>query len=158
MHTIEKYLSNRHKKGVVPATYNKDLRILRLIFNYAVKKRYIKENSTVGLDFSAVDRKIPRILTNKEFSKLLDTVKQIDDEQYSLRWRTILSVLWATGIRPSEMIALTVSDVNLASATLKVHAGKTHQERIVSIFFKDTVSVLAQYISREYQPKENVCL
>lgn len=148
MHTVEKYLANRHKKGVASATYNKDLRILRLIFGYAVKKRYIKENPTVGLDFSAVDRKIPRILTNREFSRLLDTVKRIEDEQYSLRWRTILSVLWATGIRPSEMLALTVNDVDLASATLKIHAGKTHQERIVSIFFKDAVSILAQYIKR----------
>jgi len=41
MHTIEKYLSNRHKKWGSPATYNKDLRILRLIFDYAVKKRCI---------------------------------------------------------------------------------------------------------------------
>jgi len=72
MNTIEKYLAHRRKTGISPATYNKDLRILRLVFNYAVKKRYIKENPTLGLDFAFVDQTIPWILEPEElyvFSK-----------------------------------------------------------------------------------------
>lgn len=148
MNTIEKYLAHRRKTGISPATYNKDLRILRLVFNYAVKKRYLKENPTLGLDFAPVDREIPRILEPKEFAKILRVVEDPDDEAYSLQWRTVLSVLWSTGVRPSELVAVTVKDVNLSKATIKIHAGKTHQERVVSIFFKDAVAVLAQYIER----------
>jgi len=148
IYTIEKYLAHRHRKGVAPATYNKDLRILRMIFSYAVNKSYIKENPTIDLDFSAVDRKTPRILSNKEFSKLLDVAREIQDEECSIRWRTILSSLWATGVRPSELLALTVNDMDLWKATLKVHTSKIPQERIVSIFLKDAVAILAQYVER----------
>jgi len=148
MGTIEKYLAYRRNNGISPSTYNKDLRILRLVFNYALKKRYIKYNPTQGLNFAAVDRKIPHILKPDEFAKLLKTVDDQEDEKFSLIWRTILSLLWSTGVRPSELVALTVQDVDLKHATLKIHAGKTHQERVVSIFFKDAVSVLAQYIER----------
>jgi site-specific recombinase XerD len=148
IHTIEQYLAYRYKSRVSPATQNKDLRILRLVFNYAVKKRYIRENPSVGLDFSPVDRKIPRILTPKEFEKLLGAIKEIKDQNYSLRWHTIISILWSTGMRPSEMLKLTLDDIDLRGATIKVHSGKTHQERIVSIFFKDAIPVLAEYIEK----------
>ncbi len=148
MNTIEKYLAHRRKTGISPATYNKDLRILRLVFNYAVKKRYLKENPTLGLDFASVDQTIPRILEPEEFAKILRAVEDPEDEAYSLRWRTVLSVLWSTGVRPSELVAVTVKDINLSKATIKIHAGKTHKERVVSIFFKDVVAVLAQYIER----------
>lgn len=148
MSTIEKYLAHRRKTRISPATYNKDLRILRLVFNYAVKKRYLKENPTLGLDFTPVDRKIPRILEPKEFARLLRAAVNPNDEAYSLQWRTVLSVLWSTGVRPSELVAVTVDNVNLSKATIKIHAGKTHRERVVSIFFKDAVAVLAQYIER----------
>jgi len=148
MSSIEKYLAYRRKSNISPATYNKDLRILRLVFNYAVKKRYLRENPTLGLDFTPVDRKIPRILEPKEFAKLLLAVEDADDEAYSLRWRTALSLLWSTGVRPSELVAITVDDVDLKEAIIKIHAGKTHQERMVSIFFKDAVVILAQYTKR----------
>lgn len=148
MSTIEKYLAHRRKADISPATYNKDLRILRLVFNYAVKKRYLRENPTLGLDFTPVDRKIPRILEPKEFAELLHAAEKHEDEAYSVRWRIVLSLLWSTGVRPSELVAITVDDVNLERATIKIHAGKTHQERVVSIFFKDAVAVLAQYIAK----------
>ncbi|MDP6380808.1 MAG: site-specific integrase, partial [Phycisphaerae bacterium] len=155
MSTVEDYVRHRRETDKVSgATVNKDLRILRAIFNYAVKKKWLKENPAAFVDFALVEHKLPRLMDPGNLKKLLMAVEKTYDEKQSLWWRVVLGLLATTGMRPGELVLIKLGDVEVATGRAKVHGQKTHRERVVEIFLDeknlfphDVLRLLVRYLN-----------
>jgi integrase/recombinase XerD len=107
---IVSYLLKLKTEGKSAATVNRKTASLRTYYNYLVEKSYIAENPTANIKSPKVAKKEPEFLAIEEVERLLalpnDSIKGIRD-------RAILELLYATGIRVSELIKANLRDVNL---------------------------------------------
>lgn len=106
---IVAYLHNLKGMGKSAATVNRKLASLRSFFNYLMKTGQVKENPTAGIKSPKIEHKELEFLSIEEIDKLLDTP---DDTLKGRRDKAILEVLYATGIKVSELIESNVDDVN----------------------------------------------
>ena len=106
---IVAYLHNLKGMGKSAATVNRKLASLRSFFNYLMKTGQVKENPTAGIKSPKIEHKELEFLSIEEIDKLLDTP---DDTLKGRRDKAILEVLYATGIKVSELIEANVDDVN----------------------------------------------
>lgn len=106
---IVAFLHNLKGMGKSAATVNRKLASLRSFFNYLMKAGLVKENPTAGIKSPKIEHKELEFLSIEEIDKLLDTP---DDTLKGRRDKAILEVLYATGIKVSELIDANVDDVN----------------------------------------------
>lgn len=106
---IVAFLHNLKGMGKSAATVNRKLASLRSFFNYLMKAGLVKENPTAGIKSPKIEHKELEFLSIEEIDKLLDTP---DDTLKGRRDKAILEVLYATGIKVSELIEANVDDVN----------------------------------------------
>lgn len=107
---ITDYLLMLKNQGKSAATVNRKMASLRAFYRYLVKTDIIKHNPAEEIKVPKISRKEIEYLTIEEVDKLL---KQPDDSIKGLRDRAILEILYATGLRVSELIATNVEDINL---------------------------------------------
>ena len=104
---ITKYLENLNAKGKSPATITRSTASLKSFYGYMVMSGFMKSNPAKGVASAKVERKYPEILTNREVELFLEQPKCVDEKGY--RDHAMLELLYATGIRVSELIGLNVS-------------------------------------------------
>lgn len=102
------YLESQGKK---PATISRSIASLKAFFHYLQKYGYVKVNAAEGLKAPRVERKAPAMLSEEETFRLFEQAGGLTPKE--LRDRAMLELLYATGIRVSELISLKLSDVNL---------------------------------------------
>ena len=107
--------------GKSSATVNRKLASLRGFYNYLVQISAVKENPTQGIKSNKVVRKEPEYLTVEEVESLLSIN---DDTAAGLRDRAMLELMYATGIRASEVCAANVHDIDLRIGFISVRSGK----------------------------------
>lgn len=107
---IVAYLFKMKNNGKSAATVNRKTASLRTFYNYLLEQSLISSNPTVNIKSPKITRKEPEYLTIEEVDKLLALP---DDSIKGVRDRAILEILYATGIRVSEIIEANVEDVNL---------------------------------------------
>ncbi len=111
------------ESGKSSATINRKLASLRGFYNYLVQIAAVKENPTQGIKSSKVARKEPEFLTVEEVEALLD-IK--DDTPAGIRDKAMLELMYATGIRASEVCAANIGDIDLRIGFISVRSsGKT---------------------------------
>lgn len=84
---------------------------LRMFFNFLIKEKIIDINIINNFDLPKVDKKLPVVLSITEMQEILETI-EINDH-ISCRNRCMLELMYATGLRVSELINLNVSSINL---------------------------------------------
>jgi site-specific recombinase XerD len=108
------------------------LAAIKTFFNFLVRTGQLAHNPASNIQPPKVPRSLPRdILTPLEARRLLESTPT--QKPQDIRDRAILEVLYATGIRRGELLALSIYDVNLTSATLRIEQGKGNQTRIVPL-------------------------
>lgn len=112
------------------ASITRKLVSLRMFFNFLIKEKIIDVNIISDFDLPKINKKLPVILSTTEMQEILETIK-INDH-ISCRNRCMLELMYATGLRVSELINLNVSSINLYMGYIKV-IGKGDKERIVPI-------------------------
>ncbi len=105
------YLMELEKQGMSSATASRNTASVKAFFRYLLKEGGVKEDVAENLCPPKIEKKLPEVLTVEEINLLLDqpgreTPKEIRD-------RAMLHLLYATGMRVSELISLKVGDVNL---------------------------------------------
>lgn len=100
-------------------------------------------NPAKGVAPAKVERKLPQILTGKEVELLLEQPECTDLKGY--RDRAMLELLYATGIRVSELIALDVDDLNLSAGVLR--CASKGKERVIPLY-QTAVRALSEYLHR----------
>ncbi len=142
---IAKYLSDlQNKKN---STYSHNLSTLNNFFKFCIREEYIKLNPIHNFSFPKLDEKLPSVLSENDVNKLLDSVQIVDE--LTCRDRCMLELMYATGLRISELVQLTLNDINLTNQLIKC-LGKGNKERFIPIG-DYMVELLTLYIE-EYRP------
>lgn len=117
---------------------------VKCLFDYAVTAGFREENPISGMKYQREKRKLPQILSSAEIERLLAQPACIDAKGY--RDKAILEVMYATGIRVSELVGLNVDDVNLKGGFLRCQVG-TKRPRYIPMY-PAAVRHLSNYIKR----------
>jgi len=126
--TITAYLAHLKKEGKAPATIARRLAALKSFYQFLVRERYIQKDPTLNLQSPKMEKKLPQVLTVKEVERLLG---QPDARTAAgKRDRAMLELLYATGIRVSELVSLNMRDINVDMGYVRCY-GKGSKERIV---------------------------
>lgn len=129
-HTVTSYLHHLQKQGRATATIARRLAALRAFYQFMVRERRLVNDPTANLQSPKQKKKLPRVLTIKEVEVLLNQPKS--GTPAGPRDKAMLELLYAAGIRVSELVALDASDVNLTVGYVRC-VGKGNKERIVPI-------------------------
>lgn len=139
-----KYLKSRGKSE---ATVVRCVASLKSFYCYMLAGHVVSVNPAKGFTPARVERKLPEILTNKEVDLFLEQPDGSDSK--GCRDKAMLELLYATGIRVSELIALNVQDVNLAVGFIRC---QNHgRERMIPLY-RGAVKALAAYVN-EVRPQ-----
>jgi integrase/recombinase XerD len=128
------------------STVARKVAAIKSFFHYLVERGRLEDDPTATLDSPKVRKRLPKAISVKELEKLLAEPAQ-DDSPKGLRDQALLEVLYATGLRVTELVSLDVDDVNLASATLRVVRPRDKSERIVPIHDR-AIEPLRSYLER----------
>jgi len=138
---ISDYIEMLRSNGKSVATVSRSIASIKCLYAHLFIKQIITVNPAQGLVPDKNTQKLPEILTSKEVELLLDQPKCIDPKGY--RDKAMLELLYATGIRVSELISLNITDVDLASAV--IHCQKKDKVRAIPLYPK-AVMALSEYI------------
>lgn len=143
---LNSYMIYMEKEKFATSTISRNVATLKAYFGYLCRAGYIGIDPTLQLKAPKIEKKMPEILTPKEVDLLLSQPSMKTNK--GIRDRAMLELLYATGIRVSELISLKLSDVNLGASY--IHCQDVNRERIVP-FGNMAKNVLKVYI-REARP------
>lgn len=141
--TVIAYLMNLQKKGRATSTISRNLASIRSFYQYLSRIKVIEADPTTNLESPKAEKKLPQILSTKEVELLLDQPKCNDLKGY--RDKAMLEVIYATGIRVSELISLDLDDINVEVGFIRCNKGS--RERIVPLGSL-AINALKEYIDK----------
>lgn len=144
---VAEYLEYMTQQGKSPATVTRGIASIKSFYAYMVQSGTMKTNPAKTVSAAKVERKIPEILTSKEVELFLEQPKCVDEKGY--RDHAMLELLYATGIRVSELISLDVSDVNLTVGFIRCR-GK-EKDRMIPLY-QAAIKALQDYL-RDIRPR-----
>ena len=128
--TIKDYIIYLQKFNYSKATLARKIAAIRSFYRYLHREKIVETNPALAIHTPKKDKKLPKFLNDDEVEKILDNVKI--DTPSGYRNRVILEVLFATGMRISELSNLTFENLSLEENEIKV-LGKGSKERIVLV-------------------------
>ena len=117
------YIAHLRNDGRSAATVARNIASLKAFYKYCFIVGCIKSNPALGLATEKIVQRSPEVLNSREVELLLDQPRCTDLKGY--RDKAMLELLYATGIRVSELIALRVADVDLQNGTILCKGSKT---------------------------------
>ena len=125
--TFSNYIKFLKEKEYKPSTMNRKLSSLKGYTNFLEEEKIIDFNPLKYIKLPKNPRKIPKTLDDVDITKLLE-----NHDTLNIREKTIIELMYATGIRASELINLKFADINFNSKSIRVY-GKGSKERIIPI-------------------------
>ncbi len=135
------FLTSDGEQPLAPSTVHRKTAALRSFYKHLRREDLITEDPTVGLTTPRRAKKLPNVLNQAEVSKLLAAPKGASPQAY--RDRAILEVMYACGLRASELTGLETTDVDTHHGMLKAR-GKGSKERIVPLG-RQAISAIEMY-------------
>ena len=147
------YLSQRLKDGYSSRSTARSLSSLRAFYSHITVKHNLKENPTSRVDSPKLGRSLPKTLSEDEVKKLISS-PDVEDH-IGLRDRAMLELIYACGLRVSELISLDMLNLNLRQGVIRV-IGKGEKERLVPMG-EEALDWVQRYINkgRPYLLKED---
>ena len=124
---LDSYIVYLEKNQFAAATISRNIASIKAFFHYLAKEGVIEKDISVGLKAPKIEKKMPEILTPEEVIWLLEQPK--GDTPKEIRDKAMLELLYATGIRVTELITLKVSDVNMQMGFIICRDGS--KERVI---------------------------
>lgn len=138
---IQSYMLWMMNRGKSAASVSRFLASIKSFYNYMVASGLLRTSPAKGISSARTERKYPQVLTSKEVELFLDQPRCVDAKGF--RDHAMLELLYATGIRVSELIALDLEDLNLAAGFIRCTSkGK---ERIIPLY-RTAVKALQDYV------------
>jgi len=129
-HDLLHYMQQRSEQGASPRSSARLLSSLRRFYRYLVRERVLQEDPSARIDAPKLGRALPDSLSEAEVERLLAAPDL--SSALGLRDRAMLEVLYASGLRVSELVSLLQPQVNLQQGLVKV-IGKGNKERLVPL-------------------------
>ncbi|MGB3363923.1 MAG: tyrosine-type recombinase/integrase [Thermodesulfobacteriota bacterium] len=122
---VEKYKSKRKSDGLSLSSINRELTVLKRIFNLGIEWKLAQDNPVQGVKFFKIPLQKPRALTEEEFRLLFNSASD--------HLKPILFVAISTGMRKGEILNLRWKDINLEEKYIVVRDSKNYESRIIPI-------------------------
>jgi len=126
--TMRLYLGWLHEQGIARASISRKLSALRSFYRYLARENLVDAEPLSTLSSPKLEKRLPTFLTHEEMAWLIEAPDT--STPYGLRDRAILELLYAAGVRVSEIVALDLKDIDLGSRQIRVW-GKGSKERMV---------------------------
>jgi integrase/recombinase XerD len=136
------FIAYRVDAGARPRSTARQLSSFRRFFRYLVREGSLAEDPTAQIAMPKIGRSLPRSLSEEEVESLLNAPATGDP--LGNRDRAMLEVLYATGLRVSELVSLRYNQVNLNQGVLRV-VGKGNRERLIPLG-EESVRWLAEFV------------
>mgnify|MGYP001169302958 FL=1 len=142
---LHQYITDlREKRGYRDTTTARKIAAVKSFFGYLMLEGHISDDPTESLGSPRVGRSLPKFLTEDDVTSLLDVAGKAGTPE-SKRDATILELLYATGLRVSELVSLEVSDIDFEESFILCRSGKADKERRVFLYPK-AVDELKRYL------------
>ncbi|SHJ48467.1 site-specific tyrosine recombinase XerD [Paramaledivibacter caminithermalis] len=128
--TIITYLLYLQKKGRATSTISRSLASIRSLYQYLLNIGGVQNDPTINLESPKSEKKLPCVLSLNEVERLINQPNE--DSPIGSRDKAMLELLYATGIRVSELVALDMSDLKIDLDFIKCR-GSNSKERIIPI-------------------------
>lgn len=138
-------------------TISRNLASIRGFFRFLTRENYIVVDPSLHMETPKIEKRLPKVLSLLEVEQLLNHLQGSD--VHTLRDKAMLEVLYATGIRVSELIQLKITDLNLHMGFIRSY-GKGSKERVIPIgnkaiialtnYLNDSRKQLAKQTTNEY--------
>lgn len=145
--TIMSYIQNLISQGKSERSINRIVISLRNFYSYLKSEALINEVPKIEYKSSKNNRKLPQILTIEEVDKIIRVVEK--DCSKGIRDNALLELMYATGMKVSELIGLNVDDINLDLNFVRCTDNK-HFERLIPIG-RSACKALSEYLSIRYK-------
>jgi integrase/recombinase XerC len=152
--TLRRYLAELRVRQLRPRSVARKLSSLRTFFRYLQREGEIKKNPAALVMTPKLDKTLPHFLSEEEATKLVES--PVENKIADRRDRAIFETLYSSGIRVSELVGLSVHDVDLIGNIIKVY-GKGRKERMVPIGDK-AVEAIREYLDARKGKSEAVFL
>lgn len=139
---LETYVVYLRDNKFAVATISRNIAAIKAFFHYMCKEGIVDEDISDTLKAPKIEKKVPEIMSMEEVVKLLE--QPSGDSPKEIRDKAMLELLYATGIRVTELISLKVSDVNLPMGFIVCR--DAHKERIIP-FGNEAKKALMRYNS-----------
>ncbi|MEO1254584.1 MAG: tyrosine-type recombinase/integrase [Bacteroidota bacterium] len=123
---------------------NRKIATLKSLYKFLLAREYVESNPTTQIKPLKTEKSLPSFIKEDEIVRLLDNNVEFDDDFVGNRDRLMIELLYATGIRLSEIQGLLEKDVNFYEKTIRV-LGKRSKERIIPIG-DPLIKVIKQYL------------
>ena len=142
--TLNSFIYNSSKKNS-PRSQARKISGLKSFFKFLVFEGYLKSSPMSNIESPKLGRKLPDILNVEEISQMISSINI--KEKFGQRNKTIIEILYGTGIRVSELIELKISNIFFKENLIRV-LGKGDKERFVPIGLKAKKSII-DYINND---------
>lgn len=142
---VEGFLRQMHRDELSTSTACRRLAAVRMFCRYLVIERVLVRDVSAGIDSPRKWSRLPTVMDENAIRALLDAPRE-ESDRFALRDRAMLTLLYATGMRASELAGLNVSDVNTNIGVIRI-LGKGNKERIVPVATQ-ALNVMDTYITQ----------
>ena len=129
---IRNFFTNEIVSGVSKRSCKRRLCALKQFYKFLLKNGYVNEDPFLFIESPKTEKRYPRVLYKEQVEQLIEENRKRNDS-LMLRDQAILSTLYFSGIRASELCALNIQDVALKQRKIRIEHGKGNRERIVPI-------------------------
>lgn len=144
---LKAYIALLQKEGRKPTTISRSIASMKAFFHFMTREGYVPVDISDCMKAPKIEKKVPVILTQEETRRLLEEPKGNSPKE--LRDKAMLELLYATGIRVSELISLKLTDINLQMEYIVCSDG--HKERIIP--FGDVARDAVKAYLRDGRPR-----
>lgn len=137
------YLAHRTEQGAHSKTNARILSCLRAFYRYLLREKYCEQDPTVNIASPTIGHAIPNSLSQEEVECLLNAPNT--EEPMGLRDKALLEMLYACGLRVTELVSLTLEQINLQQGVVRV-VGKGDRERVIP-FGEEAALWLQRYLT-----------
>lgn len=140
------YLADLRRRGYASSTVARKVAAVKSFFHFLTAQGAVVSDPTIGLESPKIEKRLPRILSPEEVERLLAAPAQAIGPK-ALRDRALLELLYATGMRVTELVTLEVGDLDLDKGAVSCR-GKNGRIRVIPIQSESALTALKEYLLR----------
>lgn len=148
---IINFLAHLKDQGKSTRTLARHIASMRSFHQFLLREKVTDQDPSVHIESPHPERSLPKVLSMEEVEALLDAPKPINE--YGLRDKAMLELLYATGMRVSEIISLNIDDVHMSMGFVRC-VGKGNKERIIPVG-KTALAAIEAYLQKGREKLRN---
>lgn len=144
---LKLYLQFLHKQNLRSSSISRKISCFKNFYKFLENEKLLESSPATDLESPKKDLILPKALSEEEIFKLLDFANK-DDSELAIRLACMLEVLYAAGLRVTELVSLPISAIQFEGATLKnylIVRGKGNKERLAPLN-KSAIKILLRYL------------